>query len=361
MNKSEYIPESFTHPGITLKDKLMELGMGAKEFALRTGKPEKTISAILNGDSSITADMAVKFENVLKIPARFWMGYQQKYNELIAKKKFKQEIIDSMDWANLFPYKEMAKLGWVESSQKSEEKAERLLKFFGFSSHKAWKNYYFEQKLKVAFRISLKHTKESPAISAWLRQGEILAAQIKAPEYNQKKFKSALKEIKQVAAEHPDDFSIRLRNICINSGVKVVFTPCLPKAPVSSCTRWLNNAPLIQLSARYKSNDIFWFTFFHEAAHIILHGKKDIFLESNKYWYNDKIKEQEADEFASNLLLTKEAENEIVSSMQKNKFNAEYFAREFQIHPAVIIGRLQQRGLIEQKEGKEYFKEVKLV
>ncbi len=61
--------------------------MGPKEFALRTGKPEKTITAILKGDSSITPAMAVQFENVTKIPAHFWINHQRGYDEYIAREK----------------------------------------------------------------------------------------------------------------------------------------------------------------------------------------------------------------------------------------------------------------------------------
>ena len=79
--QNQYFPQSVPHPGETLVEKLEEMGMGPKEFALRTGKPEKTITAILNGGSSITPDMAVQFENVTKIPAHFWMNHQRGYDE----------------------------------------------------------------------------------------------------------------------------------------------------------------------------------------------------------------------------------------------------------------------------------------
>jgi HTH-type transcriptional regulator/antitoxin HigA len=43
---------------------------------------------------------------------------------------------------------------------------------------------------------------------------------------------------------------------------------------------WLTpNKPLIQLSLCGKTNDRFWFTFFHEVAHILLHSKEEIFLD----------------------------------------------------------------------------------
>lgn len=78
-NQNQYFPQTRPHPGETLAEKLAEMEMDPKEFALRTGKPEKTIIAVLNGESSITPDMAIQFENVTKIPATFWMNHQRSF------------------------------------------------------------------------------------------------------------------------------------------------------------------------------------------------------------------------------------------------------------------------------------------
>ena len=48
--QNQYFPQSRPHPGETLAEKLEEMEMGPKEFALRTGKPEKTIIAVMKGD-----------------------------------------------------------------------------------------------------------------------------------------------------------------------------------------------------------------------------------------------------------------------------------------------------------------------
>lgn len=82
---NQYLPQSYAHPGETLEEKLQEMGMGLKELAVRTGKPEKTIIAVINGDSAITSDMAIQFESVTKIPAHFWMNVQRLYDEYVAR------------------------------------------------------------------------------------------------------------------------------------------------------------------------------------------------------------------------------------------------------------------------------------
>lgn len=95
--KNQYFPQTVLHPGITLDEKLQEMGMGTKEFALRTDKPEKTIIAILKGANPISPEMAIKFENVTQIPANFWIRRQQRYDEFKTREKLKSIDIETFD------------------------------------------------------------------------------------------------------------------------------------------------------------------------------------------------------------------------------------------------------------------------
>ncbi len=119
--QNQYFPKSRPHPGESLGEKLEEMQMGPKEFALRTAKPEKTIIAILKGKSSITPDMAVQFENVTKIPAHFWMNHQRSYDEYIAREKNMKIIELSSSWAKKFPLKEMINKSWLPQISKIQE------------------------------------------------------------------------------------------------------------------------------------------------------------------------------------------------------------------------------------------------
>jgi hypothetical protein len=197
----------------------------------------------------------------------------------------------------------MIKKGWLPPSPTIEEKTMEMLAFFGFANHTAWEDYYFHQQLKVAFRISLAQTNESYAVSAWLRKGELQAAELEAKEYSEKKFKDALPELKSIMVNYPAGFFNPLQLICLEAGVKVVHVPCLNNAPIYGSTRWLNDTPFIQVSDFDQRNDRFWFTFFHEAGHILLHGKKEVFLENLDYANKDLQKEQEADAFAEKWMV----------------------------------------------------------
>lgn len=359
--KNEFILDIAFHPGETLSEKLEEINMGPKEFAIRTGKPEKTIIAVLKGESAITPDMAVLFEDVLKIPASFWLKRQQKYDEYIARQKRQQVIEEAEDWAREFPYAEMAKQGWVEPTRKIGEKVVALFQFFGLSSPEAWKDYFYHQQLKVAFRVSLYNTKSPHALSAWIRQGELQADKLACITYDKKKFQEILPQLKTLMATHPEDFFTRLQHLCLSCGVKVIYTACISKAPISGATRWIKGHPVIQLSGRYKQNDRFWFTFFHEVGHILLHGKKDIFLEDIEYNDYDQDKEREADEFAIKWTLSEDEEHEIVENAPLYEDDIVRYAKKFNTHPAMIIGRLQKKGLLPYSVGREFFIKLDLM
>lgn len=353
--QNEFILDIAFHPGETLAEKLEEINMGPKEFAIRTGKPEKTINAVLKGESAITSDMAILFEDVLQIPARFWLKQQYEYDEYIARQK-RQSVIDlAKDWAAQFPYAEMAKLGWIIPTRKVEEKVVHLFKYFGLSSSEAWEEYFYKQQLKVAFRISLHNTKNPHALSAWIRQGELQANSMEAPAFDKQLLLEQLPKIKKVMAIHPQDFFVQLQQLCLRAGVKVIYTPCVKQAPISGSTRWINNYPVIQLTGRYNQNDRFWFTFFHEVGHVLLHGKKEIFLEDIEYSDYDNQKEQEADGFAVKWTFSEEQENEVLKNEDLTEREIVEFAKKFNTHPAIIIGRLQKKEIIHYSQGRQFF------
>lgn len=357
---NEYYPQEVLHPGETLDEKLKEIGMSRKEFALRTGKPEKTIIAVLNGASSITSEMAVVFENITKIHAHFWLNKQTNYNEYKARLKRKLAVEDAEKWTRIFPYAKMAKNNWVPTTKNIIEKTINLFEYFAVSTHSAWNKLYMESELKVAAYTSLKHTHEPHAISAWLRQGEIQAENISAPTYNEKKFKDNLHVIKDIMAKHSEDFFRQLQRLCLEAGVKVFYTPQLPKVPISGSTRWLKDTPIIQLTARYKQNDRFWFTFFHEAGHILLHGKKYISLEDIDFSGADPEKEQQAHNFAEKWTLNKVQEKKIIAALPLTKKDILNFAEKFNTHPAMIIGRLQHKKIISYTVGRDFITPIDL-
>lgn len=291
------------HPGDTLEEKLQEMGMGVKEFATRVSKPEKTIIAVLKGKSSVTPDMAVAFEMVTKIPAEMWLRHQKSYDEFVARKKREKSLEEGLVWARKFPCEEIESLGWFsginDASGGAKNIVDTLCTFFAVSSPKGWEDFYLNQRLRVSFRITLAEACDPYALSAWLRQGEIQAGEIQLDtKYAAKYLRAILNDISEIrksGVSNPDE---RLTALLGRAGVKLIFTDTLSSAPVKGCTRYIYGVPCIQLAKKFENESDFWHTLLHEIGHILLHGKKDVFMENVDYGDKDPEKEKEAEDFA---------------------------------------------------------------
>ena len=296
-------------PGDTIQEHIDFIGMSQAELAERMGRPKEKINDVIKGREPISTATAFQLEKVLGIAASFWITREKEYRQELYELQQREELEKEIDWLEAFPIHEMRKLGWLPNTKEKHLVVDKLLKFFSVASAEEWKRIYIDKQVSVAFKISLADTQSPHAISAWLRQGELQAKEIKIGEFDKKKFKDALTEMKELAFLMPEDFTQTLQNMCATCGVALVFTENLPKAPISGASRWFHNKPIIQMADRFKTDDHFWFTFFHEAAHIILHGKKDIFLENVAGTEMEQDKEEEANAFAAKLLL---AENRLV-------------------------------------------------
>jgi HTH-type transcriptional regulator/antitoxin HigA len=114
---------------------------------------------------------------------------------------------------------------------------------------------------------------------------------------------------------------------------------------VSGVARWLSpTRPLIQLSLYGKTNDKFWFSFFHEAAHILLHAnnkedKKSIFLDDPNATHSNEPQEHEANLWARDWLIPAPYAHALASL--RTKAAVQQFAQQVGIHPGIVVGRLQ--------------------
>jgi Zn-dependent peptidase ImmA (M78 family) len=119
----------------------------------------------------------------------------------------------------------------------------------------------------------------------------------------------------------------------------------LPKTHLSGIARWLSkDKALIQLSLRHKTNDHLWFSLFHEAGHILLHGKKAVFIDERGGDHAEL--EAEANLFASNLLIPAASYARFTSAKDFSGASVKRFAAQQGIAPGIVVGRLQHDGLI---------------
>lgn len=335
--QNEYHPDSVSPPGETLAETLDELGMSQIELARRMGRPVKTINEIMQAKAAITADTALQLEQVLSIPASFWLKREQHYREALARQAEEQRYESWIGWLKEIPIREMMRRGWVKHYTSRLRQVAEALKFFQVASPEAWRNVWANKG--IAYRKSDTQRGNFGAVVTWLRQGELEAQEIECAPYNAVKFRDVLKQIRSLTVMPVELFQEELVHLCASAGVAVVFVPELPKTGICGATQWLSKTKaLIQLSLRYKTDDQLWFTFFHEAGHILLHEKRHIFLEGDQ----KDIKEDEANKFASNILIEPSQWQQFVTRVScHSKVGIEEFARNIGIAPGIVVGRLQ--------------------
>lgn len=346
MIKNQYNPDFVTPPGETLLETLEVIGMTQAEFAERTGRPKKTVNEIIRGKAAITPETALQFEKVLGVPASFWINREQNYQEWLAREQEKSNFEQYLSWIEKFPVKEMAELGWIKKHDEPIDKLNELLRFFGIASPQQWEAV--TNDLSLAFRRSAAYEAEPEIISAWLRKGEVESQSIDCEPFDADAFRKALDEIKLLTNESPDVFVPKIKELCAKAGVAVVFVHELRRLRTNGATRWLNpSKALIQLSLLYKTDDHLWFTFFHEAGHILLHGKRDIFLEGN---IETNEKEEQANRFSADyLILPGEYKNFYPQGSFFSKAEIMEFSKKLGIAPGIVVGRLQHDKRIPMK------------
>jgi hypothetical protein len=242
------------------------------------------------------------------------------------------------------PVAEMIKHGLIPRLPDRATTLAEVLRFFGVSTTSAWERQW--ASTETAFRQAVKFSISPTAVAVWLRWGELKAQEIKCAPYHASRFRAALDRIKPLTREDPAVFVPAVQGLCAAAGVAVVFIPELPQTRVSGATRWLSSEKaIIQLSLRYKTNDQLWFTFFHEAGHILLNAKRDLVLEGTE-GIIDAAKEEAANRFATEVLIPRGAFGEFIRGAYDSATVIENFANRLGIAAGIVVGRLQHEQLL---------------
>lgn len=347
MNNLEAKRALLSCPGDTIQETIDTIGMSQAELAERLGRSIPKLNELINGKAPITKDTALKLEYVLDIPVSFWINLERRYQDELLEIEQLEFLEECEEWLKAFPIPAMKKLNLLPNTNDKPILVESLLKYFRVASPTQWSQIYKDTSL--AFKIELKHTAEPEAISVWLRLGELQAEQITISSFDKKKIRARLDEIKTLSYKLPKNWMSELQQICAESGITLVYTPCISKAPIYGATRWIknNSIPLMQITDRRKDHNAFWFTFYHELAHILYHGKKEIFIDGLDSISLDTEKEEQADAFSARMLLSEKERNELFKHPAFDKVMILSFSEIFRKHPGIIVAQLQREGLVQ--------------
>jgi HTH-type transcriptional regulator / antitoxin HigA len=339
--KYPYQPDYAVPPGETLKETLDAKGLSQSDLAVRTGLAEKTISQIINGIAPITYETAEKLELTVGVPARFWNARERTYREALVKieeaKRFEGDVV----WLKEIPVAELIQREYIKDDRDQRMLVRQALRFFGVSSVEAWRNTWLVPAAQ--YRGKAVQAKHPGCVAAWLRMGELQAEDIKTEPFNAAQFKALLVEARRLTRLPVKEAVKHLEELCAAVGVAVVLTKEIRNAGVSGAVRWITkDKALIQLSLKYKTHDQLWFTFFHEAAHILLHGKRQVFIEYGITGATNE--EQEANGLAGDILIPAVYQQRLPYLRTRSQIIA--FAESIDITPGIVLGRLQHEELL---------------
>ncbi|MCY4297946.1 MAG: HigA family addiction module antitoxin [Flavobacteriaceae bacterium] len=344
MSKLQEELEFLSKPGDAIRETIEYIKMTQVELAKRMDKTPAKVNDLISGKEPVTLLTAVKLERVLGIDAEFWLNMETFYRNKLERLNRQLNSKKLIQWLKLQPLKELKNLGYLKTVRIGSEMVEECFKFYGVTNDKQWKMLYANQYRSTNFRKSEAYDVSVGSIAAFLRIGEIEMRKMNLQSFDRKKFKEVLKEAQKLVKTHPEDFPKTLKKLCFDAGVALVYTPKFPKAPISGVARWLGGSPLIQLTDRYQSNDQFWFTFFHEAGHILLHGRKNVFIEKFGKKSVDSKKEIQANNFAKKWLLPRDIKKERIGKITADEICR--VAQKHDTHPAIVLGRLQHDGIV---------------
>ena len=326
-----------TPPGATIREQLEDREMTQKEFALRMDMSEKHISKLINGEVRLTPDVALRLEYVLGIPAQFWTNLEAIYQEKCARVQVENEMDADIELSKQFPYGEMANFGWVPATRIATERVNNLRGYFCVAKLGALDSLTIPG---IAYRRTEVKAKSNYALAAWAQQARIQSQEREVSSINVEKLHNEIENIRSMTLESPDTFCPKLIDILSQCGIALVFLPHMKGSFLHGATFHDGKKIVMGLTVRGRDADKFWFSLFHEIAHIIKGHISKIEGASD-------TDETEANSFAAEVLIPHAKLSRFVAQNEFSVYSVSEFAKRIGIHPGIVVGRLQKENIID--------------
>lgn len=337
IRKFRFEPDYAVPPGATLEETMESLGMSQRELAARTGLTVQTLNRIFKGEQPITYETANKLELVTGTPASLWNNLETQYREQLSKIEQTRQMADNIIWLKTIPVKELIERKVIPAEADKGLVVREVLRFYGVSSVESW-HAVWDEPAAAARRSPFLKSSPGPT-SAWLRLGQLEARGIECAPYDKKRFADNLHLIRALTTKHPGEFVPEMSRLCAEAGVALALVPEIKGAPWSGAAEWLTpTKAMILVNLRGKSEDKFWFSFFHEAGHILHDSKKETFIDDGKS-YRDRPEEQHADAFAAEILIP--AIHNPAIKAARSAVEIRRIAAELGVCPGIAAGRHQ--------------------
>lgn len=337
--------EFIIHPGESLAEAIEDRDMSQHELAVRTGMTEKHISTVIHGQKNISSAFAKKLEYALGIKASFWMNLQANYDqELLAFEELNN--ISDTEISILKNLKEVTEkwilLGFLQADENPASLVLDYRKALGISNLGDIPLLSYS----AAFRAQSNSNVDPYVLFAWQKMCEYMTDSIcVADRVDIVKLKKLIPEIKKTMFMKASLIQDRLTDIFSDCGIAFSIVPNFRGAPVQGFVKNRDNGPLILcLTLRRNFADIFWFTLFHEIAHIINGDTKHVFIDFDSV--SSKM-ESKANELAGEWLINPIDYRMFIDSKGYEKsIEIQRFADSQNVKDFIVLGRLMKDNII---------------
>lgn len=332
-------------PGNTIERLLNEQALDISGFAEAMSISLSGAKRLLEGKLPVSEELAGRLSEVVGGAPRFWLERERLFR--IHQVKVSRRETSSDEWLSSLPLRDMKSLGWLPPSSRRIDVLADALEYFEVSNVEEWKARYVSALKATAFRKSESFENKLGAAISWLRRGEIEANAKPLPPWHREAFLDSLREARKLTRmKDPSEFLPKLENLCARAGVALVVARCPTGCTASGAARFLSpHKALLMLSFRFLSDDHFWFSLFHEAGHLLLHGDQTVvdFADSET---TSQI-EREANQFAEDWLIPNALES--LRNVPKNKFAIARHAAAIGVSPGIVVGQMQHKGLLDKR------------
>jgi len=327
------------HPGVYVRDALTDLNMSSKEFSIRTGISERTLSDLINEKGSITFDIANKLSKFLGTSINVWTNLQNSYDLYIHEEELQKEIKD--DYELLKPFKKYLIDNNVINNNDNVEMVVAKTRASISVNRISLLN---TSELLVSFKelYGKRHDENVFAQNLWLAYALTKARKIETEPYDRSKLLNSLPLLSSLMGKKPKEFYPLLVNTLKRCGVAFTFVPYLNKSNIYGATKWLSKETvMLAISNRGEKADVFWFTLFHEIAHVLMEHKRYCLFQF------DDTPDKDADIIASNILIRNDDWNSFIKSHRSFTVkDIDEFAKTANVPPFIVTGRLAKEKRI---------------
>ena len=333
MTYIEYKNKIAFHPGYYINQYVEDSELSQEEFAKRLGTTPKNLSILINGEQTISLDIATKLSKLLGTSIEYWLNLQQSYDLIICEMNEDKELEKEKEVYKLIDYNYFADNYNFPKKINIKDKISLLRKFLNLSSL----SLLLKRDITIDFRSCKEELTEKNIVNANIMMQIAINDALnesELPPYNKIKFKKSV-EYALTLKENIDSLDL-IKKAFHEAGVVLVTLPNIKGSGINGGTRKINGKRVIMINDRRHYVDTLWFTLFHEVGHVL----------QDEYSFVFDNKESLADSFAIDRLIPKDKYESFIFAKDFTLSSIKNFSKDIKRDSGIVLGRLMMDGFI---------------